>query len=533
MSLSASLDRTILQIRSASVMPTNPFEGILEEARKKITPIFPAWTLDLLIASAVWRAIIILSCIAIMLIPAVKGAASRKKHYFLFRAVYPVESARIPYLVPNRCMVITFTELFSSALYLASACLNYRLYSETPMPRGTNITVWYGLACVSLFSSFNYSFGFEYIWALQNLDLMLAWILSLMLSISLTCGWLPSRLVSLSISVGHEISELVIAGGDENLCDPEGLQQNRSSKILTPLVYNSIWLSWCFLVTVVTFYWAILAAEGHDQLDPILLGLLSMLEQASDSWAAHQDVSRIPVAVLFQERDILLGVLNKLARSVGWWARTWFVMATGLGIFYLLVVRYLLRILRRVLVLGEADSLARGQLARPIWSELEQEFRFLSKSSICILICIGCQILVVIYQSLSSTHLELIHWRQGSALFSQLPGIFMAPSLLIQSWRILTERQVANESDFYHIQENFNENKMLPVMTSQLLGWDTTMFWGREANIEIGNFPGLCPVLPDMSLSDSDHQSLSTQKTECSHTNIKVTCTTMISEDRS
>ncbi|EGG08212.1 uncharacterized protein MELLADRAFT_71502 [Melampsora larici-populina 98AG31] len=31
-------------------------------------------------------------------------------------------------------------------------------------------------------------------------------------------------------------------------------------------------------------------------------------------------------------------------------------------------------------------------------------------------------------------------------------------------------------------------------MTSQLLGWDTTVFWGQEPSMNGVNFPGLCEL---------------------------------------
>lgn len=133
-----------------------PFSDVLPELviwlsqMEYAWPTFPGWALNLLIAFAVWRVLVMLSCVAVLVIPLYRGPASVKKHLWLIRKRFSPEGNllstwscdshiceecwitftfsgdRMPFLVPNRCMTTLF-ELVSNALYFIIACLNYQV----------------------------------------------------------------------------------------------------------------------------------------------------------------------------------------------------------------------------------------------------------------------------------------------------------------------------------------------------------------------------------------------------------------------
>ncbi|EGG11355.1 uncharacterized protein MELLADRAFT_59505 [Melampsora larici-populina 98AG31] len=407
-----------------------------------INPQFPPWALAILLLFAILRGILILICITIMVIPLIKGPASRKKHLCLFRRIYaqPGESSTenrpltetdfdihpdlswaesgIPYVVPSRSYFIAVCELCSSVLYLFAACENYTTYRHSGLRKadtGWYLTLWYGLASPLLTSV-----------------------------------------------------QFYIAKPSDGF----RVKNSRLPQIFTPTVYNIAWVSWLTITIASMAYWAIRMARELSQSQIICLNVVSALEEAVISWDTRGTTHTALINILHDQ--------SLLARRVQE------------------IVQLLLRMLEHVLRKRDVDSMAVGsEWSSPIWQELEDEFipsnllGFLCKSSILVTLSIVSQVSELVYQTHSARELTQLNWRIGSALITHLPGIFMTPALLVQSWRILTER--SDESKYQKASLSVDK-KNIPKMTSQLLGWDTTVFWGKENEFELGNFPGLCPV---------------------------------------
>ncbi|KAH9821916.1 hypothetical protein DFH28DRAFT_536396 [Melampsora americana] len=421
----------------------NPFSSQLQIARTAIIPHFPSWSLNVLILLAVIRGIIILSCISIMVIPLFKGAASRKRHYTLIRRVYPQQGKKTPYLVPNRCMIIAICETMSGTLYILSAIGSYEFYSggkflEGPM---TYISTWYGLEILP---------GYIGIWL---------------------SGW----------SLVHAC-----------LCDLDGKKNSRFSRFLTPSLYNSLWILGTALVIAVHTYWAFRTTVIFSQLESAIHHAFRLLERAVKVWDTNHNISGIPVGRILVAFQKLNQYQDPLKSTVIGWAGTWASFLIVLTIFYLVTVRLLLRMLRHVLQIRDSEAMSM-QAQSPLWIELEKETRFLSFLSVAVTLSVAAQICVAILQAITGAHLLSLEWRMKSALLNHVPGIFMVPAQLIQSWRILCEKTAADESDFHMIPMDFKDRE-IPQMTSQLLGWDTTIYWGEEPSMKANNFPGLCEV---------------------------------------
>merc|ERR1712137_329583 len=154
-----------------------------------------------------------------MVIPLGKGHASRKKHWFLFRGVYPEPGRGIPYVVPNRSMIIVVCELFSSILYLLAACENYKTYKHLGLEEGSSgwfLVLWYGLT------------------------------------------WLPSYL-------GIMMSAFSLCYAC--LCDVNGNKKSKIPQLLTPAVYNSAWTLWTIITISFMAFWTFRMTQATSELE--------------------------------------------------------------------------------------------------------------------------------------------------------------------------------------------------------------------------------------------------------------------------
>ncbi|KAG0140048.1 hypothetical protein CROQUDRAFT_726329 [Cronartium quercuum f. sp. fusiforme G11] len=410
---------------------TNPFQKDYDAIKSNAFPTLPSWAYPILIIFAIWRGLVMLSCIAIFVIPLHKGRASRKKHLWLIRRRFDCQDKKkaklmsrchasgtgmIPFLVPNRCMVMAISEFVCNGLYLALACVNYLVRSY--------VGIW-------------------------------------------VAGW------ALSYAC---------------LCDLRGDGRNRAARILNPLVFNFTWLTWSVLTVGVNIYWAILVRRAEYEFKGNAIRLLQSLRMDSRNWKLDQDFSEGKVlAILAQEEEVReLSIL--IAKRLRNWSITWIVLGVVLALFYIFTLQYLWKMARKLLVVCDSEALTCRQASPSLfWEEIRQELWFLFKSCVVISLVLFCELTVAVYQIGSSFHLESALWRTTSALVAQVPGMMMSPILLFQSWRIFSERSL-DESILKEAHQNIPN---LPGFASQLLGWTTADYWAKEVNLNIENFPGL------------------------------------------
>ncbi|KAH9820766.1 hypothetical protein DFH28DRAFT_634886 [Melampsora americana] len=449
-------------------MTSNPFRNQLEMFKEFIAPQFPTWALAALVLFGIMRGIFVLGSLAIMLIPMFKGSQSRKHHYFLVRRVYSNgDPGRFPYLVPNRCMVIVICEMISSVAYLFSAYVNYQFYSTDIVLYLGRQQQWYPPHWYAL-------------------------------------PWIPSYLGIMLSSWGlcHSC-----------LFDVDGKDKGKLARILTPMVYNSIWMSWTLITIGSMLYWSISLGIVFLDLQLKSNDLISLLRHAAKSWDSHHDLSRIDLRKMSNVGNSIFTGWNYMRPMIIGWSVTLIVLAGVLLCFYVFVVRLLLRMLKQVLRIRDMNFLNEAS-QDSMWAELEDEFRFLSRSYFVITVIILVQVLEVIFQIISGEHIDVskfqhstrLNFRIGSALITQVPGIFMGPALLLQSWRIFTERFTADESDFHNVSSK-SDQRSLPQMSAQLLGWNSTVCWSRESELEVTNFPGL----REIQMTDSGYKLASTE----------------------
>lgn len=407
-----------LQLINSPEWAENPYEAGINYAISIGHPRFPNWGLSILTFFAIMRVGFIFGCLGIMIIPLFKGSNSRSKHFHLFRRVYPENGNSMPYLVPNRCMIIVACELLTSVLYLASSCFNYLCYSGDTT-RG------------------------------EPRRLLMMWVV---------IAWLPSYVGLVMAAWG-----LCYAC----LCDVGGTKNKKYSRILTPIVYNSIWISWSLLAIGVISHRAFRSVQVLTELDRGWYQLVALLKTASESWTAHHNIGLIPVRTLLIDMSSLYEKWHIAGSTVVGFANTWIALGSVLALFYVFVVCVLLHMLKQVLRMREVDSMTvNAQWSSTVLRELQAELQFLSRSSFVIVLSICAQIGEATCHIFVSEHMDSLYWRFASTIVCQIPGIFMVPALLLQSWRIFTERST-DESEFSRVPMN-SVNKGIPNLTSQL-----------------------------------------------------------------
>jgi len=149
-----------------------------------------------------------------------------------------------------------------------------------------------------------------------------------------------------------------------------------------------------------------------------------------------------------------------------------------------------------------------GGFASSMLQELKKEFRYLSAFSVLVTLSIFCQLGVWIYEVSTCRRYVNAGVKFGIVIIDQIPGVFAAPTLLFQSWRIVAEIEVVHQSDFHQLktlQSEF-ETVELPKIASQLLGWDTIDTWRRLVP-DGENFPGLFQVKSRDSVDEKNNSN--------------------------
>lgn len=233
--------------------------------------------------------------------------------------------------------------------------------------------------------------------------------------VSLSCFWIAHSKKPWPLSLipeTRETSSLIFAS---SLCNVDGKNKSKLARILTPMVYNSIWISWTSITLASMLYWSISLGMVFFDLQLKTADLIGLLEHAAKSWDRYHDFSKIGFQTMFNERDAIFVGLSNARRTIIGWSINLIVLAAALSIvsydwtgwlgrnsllvvhrtsrsvkncaaeikawflaqqFYGLVVRLLLRMLKQVLRIRDLSFLAEGSnRSSTMWAELEDEFR--------------------------------------------------------------------------------------------------------------------------------------------------------------
>lgn len=136
------------------------------------------------------------------------------------------------------------------------------------------------------------------------------------------------------------------------MSDVKGHKRSGISRILTPLVFNCIWLSFSFLAILQAVVWAAVAGKTACNFDRYADRCLVLLKQASDLWSSSLPVPFELVGDLMAAADHIKKTLVGLSWVVTRWGISWTLV--GLGVLVVSLTSQLF--LAYMFLLGIAPS---------------------------------------------------------------------------------------------------------------------------------------------------------------------------------
>ncbi|KAH9816030.1 hypothetical protein DFH28DRAFT_1160691 [Melampsora americana] len=462
-------------------MSSNPFEAQLHTLETIFFSGGSPIILKTLIVIAVWRALAMLSCVACVIIPFSRGSVSRERHSWIFRRHYLQGNNKIPYIVPNRSMILSICEFFSNAISKVFLKLpigsfenlheSQYLSGHDPFSLARVTTIWYGVAGIPSYLG---------IW-------LAAW------GLFYSC-----------------------------ICDVKGKRRGKLARIFSPIVYNTIWMSWPILVTSFMTFWAIAVGQAEKDVMDLSKSVYNLLLDASKFWNDPKSLPNSPMGELLVKGQLVIVKVDLLASRFRLWGCVWIFLACLLAIFYVWTAFYLLGMIRSMMVMREQEKLTGPKhFTTLIVSELEKEFRWLIVSCLIISLTLILDIMAAIVFVFYSWHITSPSktWELATVIMCQIPGLVMSPAVLFPSWRILTGRNAADEARFHEAIMKNSNTEYTPDLSSLLLGWDTTINWSETESEE--NFPGLCMI---ETQNFQNHMNFFSSISEVNVTRSVVTC---------
>lgn len=233
------------------------------------------------------------------------------------------------------------------------------------------------------------------------------------------------------------------------------------------------------------------------------------------------------LSVIGSKNSETLQSLARVLSTLRYWAFCWMCFGFVIAVFYIFLVRRILKTIGKILTFCETRALYCANV--PIASvtlnttaknvskkttinltEIRQEFRFLALYNGIICLVLVSELAVAVYQFHATYHVQDPRWESLSAILCMVPTAIMSPALLFQCWRIFTERSNTDDSDFDH-STNSTQKDPQPIFQENLLKsylgnpLDDPDYFNPE------NFPGIIDCY-DNRLSKSDCTPLSDMK---------------------
>lgn len=101
-----------------------------------------------------------------------------------------------------------------------------------------------------------------------------------------------------------------------SFCDVDSKNNNKKPWVLTPRVYNSIWISWTFIITALILFWVVKVTIEFSKIERLIIQIIQALNDAADAWDIAVDYSKLHVKEVLAMRDAVYKDLDILAKSV-------------------------------------------------------------------------------------------------------------------------------------------------------------------------------------------------------------------------
>lgn len=127
--------------------------------------------------------------------------------------------------------------------------------------------------------------------------------------------------------------------GNRSMADVKGHKRTAMSGILTPLVFNFIWISFSVLAIIQAVVWAAVAGKTASSFDRYADRAFVRLKQASDLWSSGLPVPTEYVSDMLAASDRIKKLFVGLSRSVDGWGISW--MIVGVSVLVVSVTSHL------------------------------------------------------------------------------------------------------------------------------------------------------------------------------------------------
>ncbi|MBW0473172.1 hypothetical protein O181_012887 [Austropuccinia psidii MF-1] len=389
--------------------PLSQLEALQWPESGSINPsVFPV-----LIFFMIIKAITAFGCMALIFIPIFRKRSSSKTHWWLIRRQYLETHNDTPYLVPNRSLVVAVCELMSSLTYIMLAGMSYvRLKHQISHHQTLIIILCYGISFLPTF-----------------IGLWLA-------------GW--GLLYS-----SH--------------C-PHKKIKSQFTRIFSPRVFNLSWVTGSILFVIIVMQWGILLERYVRVFRQKQEDLVSFSDTAGVLFSnSTYRADELVLKELKAKETALNDEFHKLIALFEAWAACWVVLEIFLIVFYIFIFQRLVKLIRRLLRLCEAEKFvilnksdinnspkdsSEDQKSVAAISAFRKRLQFLALYIFSISLALLGEVAVAFanfYASQRLTNLALI---SVLSILIMLPSTFLSPILLFQAWQVISQRSVP-ESDEY------------------------------------------------------------------------------------
>lgn len=103
------------------------------------------------------------------------------------------------------------------------------------------------------------------------------------------------------------------------------------TRFITPMVYNTIWISWSIIVIGLISYLSTVMSRTSLKAQLVTNDLINQLGQASASWESTHDLTQIPLSEIFPNVKQLFKLSKLITKQTNACFVTWAVLAALLA----------------------------------------------------------------------------------------------------------------------------------------------------------------------------------------------------------
>lgn len=387
----------------------DPFQYLLRSVEELAYPKVPASLFGILIGFAAVYFVVIVICFCLLIIPVTRGQDARKRHFWLYKK-HHLPSSNTPYYIFNSGLITIISQLVSSIFFETYILLNFQSLKSPEFARRIYIHVW------------------------------------------LELSWLPGY-------YGFHVT--AFSSLYTSICSPR-LASSHLQSFVRPRLLNMLVFAIPVLVTIQTVVWALLLFTNTKKQNQTYLDFASAALESSNAWNSSVGVQTSDSTLVLSRLTTYLHICDKFVVIARWAAVCWSLIGLVLAAFYAFAAAILIKLLKHCMnVAGGTVShftrtleyhvetpgavgMSFGSIklkAQPAIKRLNEGYVYLvghcSVMTVCLLLDGIIGIIIAIETERTVTDPK---WRIVGNWITLVGSCFISVAMLIQSWRMLTER---------------------------------------------------------------------------------------------